>query len=298
MITRKSLLLPIIALAMVTLAGCSSADNGGTTQDNEISLSPIQSISHAHGMAVDAVDSNKLYIATHNGLLMLENEQDLYRVGTVQDDFMGFSAHPEKPATFFTSGHPKHGGNLGIQRSDDGGMSWEKISDGVSGPIDFHTMTLSPTNPNLLYGWYGALQRSTDGGQNWELLQTSLQNVISLTANPHDETVVYATTVSGIQVSNDKGESWAQFSEELSAGAVTALAIDPNNTQNMLSFSEVLGLAKSTNGGVNWGTVSGDLGVILYFAFDSNTPNNVYALNKDNEVYKSNNGGDTWSKVK
>jgi len=82
-------------------------------------LTPEESISHGHGLAVDVKDSNKLYIATHYGLFVLINEKNLYRIGKSRDDYMGFVVHPTEPNVFFTSGHPAKGGNLGVQRSDD-----------------------------------------------------------------------------------------------------------------------------------------------------------------------------------
>lgn len=310
MIKQKYLLPSITILTLLTLAGCSSSEvvensnldptsvNVIESASTEPKLVPVKSISHAHGLAVDAADSTKLYIATHNGLLLLKNEKDLFRIGDIQDDFMGFSAHPKNSKTFFTSGHPKQGGNIGIQRSDDGGMTWTKISDGVSGPVDFHSMTLSPANPNILYGWYGALQRSVDEGKNWELITSTLRDVISLTADPHKENILYAATANGFHKSEDKGETWSIFSKELSSGAVTAIAIDPTNDQNILSFSEALGLARSTDSGRSWESIPKDMGIILYFAFDPNTPNTIYALNGDNLIYKSIDGGANWSQIK
>lgn len=305
--TRKFLIVPILAVMAFIATGC-AASNGESTQEPTVSrtksvsqaeaskpiLNPVDGISHAHGLAVDAADSSKLYIATHHGLLVLEDDKDLYRIGDIQDDFMGFSAHPRRPNIFFTSGHPQRGGNLGVQRSDDGGMSWTKLSDGVSGPVDFHSMTLSAANPSLMYGWYGALQRSADAGKNWELVRTSLSQVISVTADPHDENVVYAGTQGGLQISRDKGETWSSFSEQLSGEPVTAVAVDPVNDQNMLSFVASQGVLRSNDGGQIWESVSNDLGIVLYFAYDFRSPNTVYALNKGNSIYKSIDGGSNW----
>lgn len=309
MIAHKFLYVPLLTVAILALAGCSSSGGAKISsstassekaieaQDSEPSLSPVKNITHAHGLALDAADKSKLYIATHNGLLLLKNEKDLYRIGDIQDDFMGFSAHPNRPETFFTSGHPERGGNIGIQRSDDGGISWKKLSNGVSGPVDFHSMALSPANQSLLYGWYGALQRSTDTGENWELLTTTLQNVISLTADPYQENVLYAGTNTGLQVSRDKGETWSVFSQQLSEGPITAVVVDPSNEQNMLSFSPSLGLVKSIDAGKNWQSITNELGIVLYFAFDPNGSNTVYALNRDNAIYKSIDGGSNWTLI-
>jgi photosystem II stability/assembly factor-like uncharacterized protein len=303
-------IMPILVFTLLTITGCFSSSDIATvamssstpsisnTGNSEPALNSVSSISHAHGLAVDAGDSSKVYIATHHGLLILKNGKDLYRIGDVQDDFMGFSAHTKNPKTFFTSGHPKRGGNMGIQRSDDGGMSWEKISDGASGPVDFHSMTLSPANSDILYGWYGALQRSTDGGMNWKLIPATLQNVISLTADPHDEKVLYASTTNGLQFSKDQGETWSVLSGDLRSGAVTVIAIDPVDKQNMISFSEAKGLARSIDEGNSWVGVQSDLGIVLYIAFDQNTTDTVYALNRENNLYKSINGGIDWDLIR
>ncbi len=180
-------------------------------------LYPEQTITHGHGLAVDVGDSNKLYIATHQGLLLLVNEKDLYRVGKSKDDYMGFSPHPADSSVFFSSGHPSLGGNIGFQKSEDGGSSWKKVSNGVNGPVDFHAMAVSPVNSNIVYGWYqGNIQRSADQGKTWEIASRNILAVY-LAADSQDENTVYAATPKGqgVMVSKDKGVSWVSLSQEL-----------------------------------------------------------------------------------
>lgn len=312
MILQKFLFVSLIALISLSFAGCSSQSSSAITKESDPSISfgtentssestlfPVKTISHSHGLSVDINDKNKIYIATHDGLLLLKSDKELFRIGDTQDDFMGFSTHPNEPKTFFTSGHPKSGGNLGIQQSNDGGMSWKKLSDGVFGPVDFHSMTLSPANPSLFYGWFGGkLQRSTDGGKNWKIIPSTLQQVISITADPHQENNLYAATSNGLQISKDKGEKWSEFSKELSGEAVTAVAIDPLEDQNMLLFSLSLGLLRSTNAGNSWENIQQEIGQVLYFAFDPNTSNTVYALNRNNSLFKSIDGGLKWDLIR
>jgi len=40
-------------------------------------LTPASSFSHSHGIAVDTTDATKVYIATHEGLYLLQNDKDL-----------------------------------------------------------------------------------------------------------------------------------------------------------------------------------------------------------------------------
>src|SRR3990170_2525273 len=68
----------------------------------ESDLTPTDTITHGHGLAVDVSDPSKVYIATHHGLLLLQNEKDLYRIGKSRDDYMGFSPHPTESNVFFS----------------------------------------------------------------------------------------------------------------------------------------------------------------------------------------------------
>lgn len=296
-----------MAMAVIALIGgwlLLRKSDGNT----ESGLSPERSITHAHGLVVDGADPNRLYIATHRGLLVLINEKDLYRVGKSKDDYMGFSPHPTDPKIFFSSGHPSFGGNIGFQRSDDGGFTWKKVSNGVNGPVDFHAMAVSPLNPDLIYGWYqGNLQRSIDQGRKWEIVNTSIVAQY-LSADPRDENTVYAATPQGVLVSRDKGVSWSSLSKDLEGGSVFVVVVNPADTKELLAFSEGLfafserlgGLGKSTDGGTTWQRVSEsfDGEAVLYIAYTRQQPKIVYAITHNNTLYKSVDGGDTWKKIR
>ena len=258
-------------------------------------------ITHGHGMAVDVNDPNKLYIATHHGLFTLVNDKDLYQVGNNSNDYMGFSPDTKNSKVFFASGHPETGGNIGFQESDDGGFTWKVVSDGIGGPVDFHALSVSPVNPNLVYGWYqGQLQRSTDGGKNWEAFKNGFV-IVGLTADPNDENLVYAVTPqgNGVMVSKDKGMSWSVLSKDLQGGLTSAFAIDPSDSHIMLSHSEKLGLAKSIDAGVTWQKINQTFdGDILYIAYDRTDPSRIYGLSTSNALYKSLDGGKTWNKIR
>lgn len=280
------------------LAACGGTQTKEVQTEKQVTLIPVDSISHAHALAVDR--SSKLYIATHYGLLVLIDDKNLYQVGEKKDDYMGFQVHPTISNAFYASGHPSSGGNLGVQKSEDGGINWKKISDGAKGPVDFHAMAISPADPTLFYGWYkGQLQRSTDGGITWEHLETSLTDVIALKADLTDSSKVFAATGQGLLVSDDQGKTWASASTALAGAIVTALASHPTDSSILLSFSERLGLAKSLDGGVTWTAPEQDFGgdVLLHIAFNPSTPDSVYAITKNNVLYKSTDGGSTWAEL-
>lgn len=290
-----------IVIAVIIIGGIIflAGKGGNKNSSPESNLYPEQSISHGHGLAVDVKDPSKVYIATHYGLLLLQNENELYRVGKSRDDYMGFSAHPTEANVFFSSGHPSVGGNMGFQKSEDGGITWKKVSNGANGPVDFHTMAVSPVNSNLVYGWYqGNLQRSIDQGKTWEIVNREVLSVY-LAADTKDENIVYAATPrgQGVMVSRDKGTTWTSLSKELEGGAISVIAIHPQDSNILLTFSEKLGgLGKSIDGSVAWKKITEEFGgeTILHIAFSRSEPNLVYALTHQNKLYKSTDAGDTW----
>lgn len=278
----------------------SEETNGDKASFSE-ALSPLESISHIHGLAVDAVDPNRLYIATHAGLAMLKDGNELYRIGESQNDLMGFVAHPRNAKTFFASGHPAQGGNLGFQKSEDGGMSWDRVSAGATGAADFHALAVSPVNPELAYGLDGGrLQRSMNGGKKWEVLKTNLPQIISLTACTQNEAMVYAATTDGLYMSTDRGSAWENIAEEMKGTPVIAVAVSPNDSMKIISSSQKLGLAKSEDGGKSWQKLDGALNgeIVMNLTIDPNNVDTMYAATRENNIWKSMDAGNTWSKIR
>jgi len=288
----------IVIVAIVGIIALSPPKNENTTKSSASKdLIPVSEITHGHGLAVDVADSDKVYIATHHGLLLLQNEKDLYQVGDSKDDYMGFSPHPTNSKVFFSSGHPSFGGNIGFQKTEDGGFTWKKVSNGVNGPVDFHAMTVSAVNPDLIFGWYrGALQRTTDGGKNWEVVSNTNVPIVGLAADPKDENIVYAASPQGLMVSKNQGKDWSS----LLSGFVSTIAINPQDSQKLISFSEKLKLARSSDGGKNWEPVNESFNgeTPLHTAFDIQKPVIIYMLTEKNNLYKSMDSGATWSKIR
>lgn len=287
----------VVILGSLFFFGSKEKPSESGTEDT---LTPVSSFSHSHGIAVDIADTKKVYIATHEGLYLLADDKDLYQIGKTRDDLMGFSPHPTEAQIFFSSGHPSRGGNIGFQKTTDGGLSWMRVSDGLGGRVDFHSMAVSQANPNIIYGFFGGkLQRSTDEGKTWEYAKGAI-TPISLSTDPKDEKVVYASTQNGVQISKDNGDTWQSISPELDSGAVSVFAIDPLSTY-ALAFSEKLGgMGKSVDGGKTWQKVNETFGgeAVLYLGFSKSQTGSVYGLTNKNSVFKSVDEGTTWTKVR
>lgn len=294
-----------IVLALAVIAGIlllGKSDNQSKNADSGY-LTPVSSLRDVHGLAVDAADPSKVWIASHIGLHLLKDDKDLYVIGSQRADYMGFSPHPTDANTFFTSGHPASGGNLGFQKSTDAGRSWQKVSSGANGPVDFHAMAVSQVDPDIVYGYYrGQLQRSANEGKDWQIVNTNLQDaqVISLTTNSGEKDTVYAATTKGLLISRNQGQTWASVSTNLRDGVITAIAINPKNRQELLVYGQGIGLAKSIDGGQTWEKIQSDLATspVMSISYDKTNPTTIYAINQSLMIFKTTDGAAKWDRIK
>lgn len=303
----KDKILPIFLFSMLAIAGIYAFSISGgqkktAAPENNIvkSLIPATEITHGHGLGLDPNDPSKLYIATHHGLYLLKDEKNLFEVGQDGNDYMGFSPDPKKSDRFFASGHPTSGGNIGFQMSDDGGFTWKTISDGIDGPVDFHALTVSPVNSNLVYGWYhGGVQQSNDGGKTWQNFPNKFI-IVNFAADPSDENIVYAASPQGLFVSKNKGQDWFSLLDPSQGGFISTISIDPNSSKNILVFSEKMGLIKSNDSGTTWSKISSNFNkeTPLYITRSKQSANIGYLITEMNSIYKTTDNGDSWAKIR
>lgn len=287
----------ILLLIVGTLALVLAVIGGGNGSQEDSYLTPATNLRDAHGMAVDVAEPNKLWIASHTGLHLLKDDKNLYHVGNARDDYMGFSTHPTDPNIFFTSGHPARGGNVGFQKSTDAGRTWQKISDGLNGPVDFHSMAVDRSNPDIVYGMYrGRMQKSIDGGSSWSYVDGVPRGVIQLTAGVTEGTL-YAATQNGLHISKDQGASWTA-SPSLN-GTVLSIAVHPTDSGELLVYSQQQGMIKSNDGGKRWKKLDTTFNEPSYYiAYAKTKPAVIYALTESLSIYKSTDSGTTWNKIR
>lgn len=259
---------------------------------------------HVHGLAVDRGDSNRLYIATHDGLLVLENDTELSLVGGSRDDFMGFSPHPTDPNILMSSGHPKRGGNLGFLQSTNAGKTWTKVSNGnPEGPADFHTMTVHPANPDHLYGWYKLrIHRSLDQGETWEVLPRQPPEILAIAGDPREENILYAGSIGDLLMTTDRFETFVSIAPvEFQSDIVFDIEIEENSGTLILSTRDhgIVEAMRDVDGGWNFETIGALPGddPAYYLALDPKNPKILYAFSKGHVLYKSEDSGKAWTKI-
>jgi len=276
-----------IGFGAIALSGDNDQDTDGNPITQSLSLSDI------HGLEVDIDNPDRLYLPNHQGLYVQEADGTITKLGERSDDFMGFAASPTDSRAFYASGHSRIGGNLGLIRSDDGGVTWQNVSEGLDGPADFHAMSVDSNNGDHIYGYYaGVLQRSLDGGESWEYLKNAPDQIIQLSSGDK-EGQVYAATTSGLYLSDNQGQSW----ELIAFDGETVIAIEVNPVSGQLIVnSSAQGLVLSADDGETWTKSDFDTAdTVVYIASSVSQPTRSYLVTRSLEIYQSTDRGTTWS---
>ena len=179
----------------------------------------------------------------------------------------------------------------GVWRTQDGGQSWENISDGYFGG-SIGAVAVSTYDSNVLYVGGGektvrgnvsfgyGIWKSVDGGKTWE--QKGLErsrHIDRIRIHPRNPDIAYAAVMGdlfkgteerGVYRTTDGGETWERILfANPDAGAVD-LILDPNNPRviyastwrirrtpySLESGGEGSALWRSTDGGDNWENIS------------------------------------------
>jgi photosystem II stability/assembly factor-like uncharacterized protein len=261
----------------------------------------LAQVTHFHGLAVKAADRSRLYLATHHGLFIVEpRDGTAYPLSEIRHDLRGFAPDPRDPSILYASGHPAGGGNLGFIASKDGGRSWRQFAEGVGGPVDFHQLAVSATDPRTIYGAYrGQLQVSPDGGRTWEVVGPAPEGLIHLAASSKEPGRLYAATQVGLLKSDDGGKTW-QDAYWLRQPA-TMVHVAPDSV--VYAFVISTGLIRTVEPKMSWQSVSEHgLGAdyVLYLAVDPASLNKLYGItinpqDKTQAVLASTDAGKTWA---
>jgi photosystem II stability/assembly factor-like uncharacterized protein len=153
-------------------------------------------------------------------------------------------------------------------------------------------MTVSPADPNTIYGSYGGLQVSRDAGKTWKLVGPAPNKLIDLAVSASDAATLYAATDDGLLISTDAGKSWRPV---LHSKPVTLVEVTPDGT--LYAFVVDRGLVRAQEGPSpqfeNLTKVASG-GVLLHLAVDPSNPNRLFAATGRGRVVASADQGRTW----
>lgn len=206
-----------------------------------------------------------------------------------------------------------------IMRSHDDGKNWYRINIGQDLEYDdrVRCLLVDPRNPEAVFaGAERGLFRSEDCGVHWSRVDCALNGftVWKLVASESDPDVMYAGTGAPSRAiffrSRDGGKSWERTSLEMPefcAGVnrprMLALAVDPDDPNDVWAGVEEGGLHRSRDGGDTWERID-----TTWSAFGGNSDlHDIVILKQDDgskvtlaltviALYRSTDDGKTWAR--
>jgi hypothetical protein len=256
--TKRSRLAVSGVLAVTTiivgaLAGCTGADTGSLSGGTV--AAPPTAITHVH--AVDVDESRSLVtIATHDGLITVDisdsadTAQPATVLGDYRGDVMGFVRAGDR---LLLSGHPPYGSNdapnVGVLNASLDAREWSPLA--LSGEVDFHAMSIASSGSTALIAGIDSatseVLTSNDVGVSWQRGTAIAARDIAVGV---DGASLIATTESGLQGSDDRGETWNPI-----AGTPLLVLIESgfDREGNAALFGvDVEGVLHSSADGIEW----------------------------------------------
>ena len=176
--------------AGVEIDGVYRTRDGGETWahvDNGITNPDI------HGMALSLGENKSLLVSTPHEISASQDEGETFQSLAVTSSFpmpycRWVAVKADDPQVFFAANGDAAIGNTGtIQRSADGGKSWETPPLPVEPNSPLWNFATHSADPNLILAnsIYGELYRSADGGESWEKLKKEFTEVRALAWTPN-----------------------------------------------------------------------------------------------------------------
>ena len=246
----------------------------------------------------------RVLVGTRKGAFVLTSDKGRKKWDVSGPHFAGWELYhvkgsPLNPDRIYASQSSGWFGQM-IQRSDDGGKTWEPVGnefayDGVPGTHQWYDGTPHPwefkrvwhlepslTEPDTVYAGIedAALFRSTDGGKCWQEL-------------------------SGLR-GHGSGPHWTPGAGGM---CLHTIMIDPTNANRMFIAISAAGAFRTEDGGASWTPINkglhsqyipdpeAEVGHCVHrIAMHKSKPNVLY-MQKHWDVMRSDNGGDSWHEV-
>lgn len=253
--------------------------DGGKTWKNM----GLKESAHISQIWIDPDDSDTVLVAAQGPLWNAGGERGLYKTtdGGVTwnrileiDEHTGvneFAVDPDDADNIVVSTYQRRrhvwvlingGPGSGIQRTTDGGKSWQKVNSGLPSRDDMGRigLTQAPSSPKTLYAIIEAspsergVYRSDDFGVTWgkqsSHMTTSPQYYNEIFVDPNNSDRLYSLDTFS-SVSEDGGKTWSQLSARFRHVDDHAFWIDPENSDHIFIGGDG-GVYESWDRGQTW----------------------------------------------
>ena len=273
---------------------------------------------HISKIIVCKGNSSIIYVASQGPLWSSGGERGFYMsvdggktwVKTLGDDqwtgVTDIAVDPSNPQRIYAATWQRHrtvatfmggGPESAIHRSDDGGLTWKKLSKGLpSGKLGKIGLAVSPQKPDIVYAAIelirrkGEFYKSENCGESWTKQSETIAGGTGphyyqeLYASPHQFDKIYLIDVE-MQISENGGKTFNRMNEKSKHVDNHAVAFRKNDPDYLLAGTDG-GLYETFDKCENWRHIS-NLPVTQFYkiAIDDSEPfYNIYGGTQDNNT--------------
>ncbi|MCB9466381.1 MAG: T9SS type A sorting domain-containing protein [Candidatus Eisenbacteria bacterium] len=265
-------------------------------------------------LALDPTNPNVLYLTIYDQGLFRSingglNWTEVMGTGLPQSDIGrgSIAVCASDPNRIYVAYARHNGSMLGTFRTTDGGSTWTDIT-----PVDDYywgqgwynnTISVSPTDPDLVFAGGGGLIRSTNGGDSWEVVSSpSVHADCHASVWSNDGAEFWLGHDGGWCHTSDGGVSWTSDDNTLPITQFVLIGASSTEVPFVLGGgSQDNGISVTTDGGASWAFRHGGDGG--GFAVDPNdwhvqySTAGIYGGSWPFRRFRSVDGGVTWDQI-
>ena len=113
----------------------------------------------------------------------------------------------------------------GVFRSDDGGKTWQFMSNQDQRPMYFSQIRVDPVNDKKIFVGGNPAEMSLDGGKTWQPVEGSHTDYHAFWINPKEPRIVFVGHDGGLDSSYDGGITW-DFHNDMAVGQFYQVSAD------------------------------------------------------------------------
>jgi len=238
-------------------------------------------------IAFHPTDPNKIYVGAPQGGFWISEDGGTTWVTTTDDLLtLGVSSivvdHTNPTRIYMGTGDRDSNDSpkKGVMVSDDGGYSWNSLTNGMGNKCPGDLIMHPTNNQILLAATNSGVYKTTDAGANWNVTSVT-QNFKNIVYHPTNPSIVYAVAKGGtpniarFYKSTDGGDSFSEITSGLPTDAtryvIGVSADDPDRVYVVGATSPFKGIFRSDNSGDNFTMITDTPNIMDYSSDGSGT---------------------------